>query len=82
MSCAQSRLTACASPHHLIRSAYKFLMNAYRPGSKICVFGFSRGAHTARAVVAMVNAVGLLPPHNAEHVPFAFACYKNRCVIA
>jgi uncharacterized protein (DUF2235 family) len=72
------RWHALACPDGTIRSAYKFLMNAYQPGSKICVFGFSRGAHTARALVAMVNTVGLLPPHNAEHVPFAYSCYKNR----
>jgi uncharacterized protein (DUF2235 family) len=37
----------------------------------------SRGAHTARAVVAMINTVGLLPAHNEEHIPFAFSCYKK-----
>jgi hypothetical protein len=25
----------------------------------------------------MVNAVGLLPAHNEEHIPFAFTCYKK-----
>jgi uncharacterized protein (DUF2235 family) len=37
----------------------------------------SRGAYTARAVVAMINTVGLLPAHNEEHIPFAFECYKK-----
>lgn len=33
-----------------IRDAYKFLMQAYNEGDKICLFGFSRGAYTARCL--------------------------------
>ncbi|KAG1742356.1 uncharacterized protein EDB91DRAFT_1336135 [Suillus paluster] len=33
-----------------VMEGYKFLMDNYRPGDKICLFGFSRGAYTARAV--------------------------------
>src|SRR5262245_47410193 len=33
-----------------IADAYTFLMNAYRPGDRVFLFGFSRGAYTARAV--------------------------------
>jgi uncharacterized protein (DUF2235 family) len=29
-----------------IKEAYKFLMQNYRDGDKICLLGFSRGAYT------------------------------------
>lgn len=31
-----------------VREAYHFLMHSYKEGDKICIFGFSRGAYTAR----------------------------------
>jgi uncharacterized protein (DUF2235 family) len=31
-----------------IKDAYRFLMQNYREGDKICLFGFSRGAYTVR----------------------------------
>ena len=43
-----------------IRSAYRFLALNYDPGDEIYVFGFSRGAYTARSVVGMIARVGLL----------------------
>lgn len=36
---------------------YKFLMQNYRTGDKICIFGFSRGAYTARALAGMLHKV-------------------------
>jgi hypothetical protein len=43
-----------------IRSGYRFLALNYEPGDEIFVFGFSRGAYTARSLVGMVGRVGLL----------------------
>jgi len=37
-------------------------------GDKICIFGFSRGAYTARALAGMIHKVGLLPLGNIKHV--------------
>jgi len=42
--------------------AYRYLMRYYQEGDQIYIFGFSRGAYTARAVAAMVHKVGLLTP--------------------
>ncbi|KAB5588332.1 hypothetical protein CTheo_8227 [Ceratobasidium theobromae] len=61
---------------HVI-DGYKFLMQTYRVGDRIALFGFSRGAFTARALAGMLHCVGLLPRHNLEHVPFAYEVYKN-----
>lgn len=43
-----------------IRQAYRFLSSWYRPGDEIFVFGFSRGAYTARSLCGYLQAVGLL----------------------
>lgn len=42
---------------------YLFLMRNYRPGDEIFVFGFSRGAFTARSVAGLINMFGVLQPH-------------------
>ncbi|MCL1869126.1 MAG: DUF2235 domain-containing protein [Promicromonosporaceae bacterium] len=41
---------------------YRFLALNYVPGDEIVVLGFSRGAYTARSVVGMISAVGLMTP--------------------
>ncbi|KAF8593392.1 hypothetical protein BDV93DRAFT_585819 [Ceratobasidium sp. AG-I] len=61
---------------HVI-DGYKYLMQTYRAGDRICIFGFSRGAYIARAVAGMVHAVGLLPRHNVEHIPYAYRLYER-----
>jgi len=43
-----------------VRRAYKFLSRNYRPGSEIFVFGFSRGAYTARTLVGYLGSSALL----------------------
>lgn len=43
-----------------IRQAYRFLSRHYQPGDEIYIFGFSRGAYTARSLVGYVAAIGLL----------------------
>ena len=43
-----------------VRTAYRFLALNYEPGDEIFVFGFSRGAYTARSLVGMIARVGLL----------------------
>ena len=48
-----------------------------RSGDQICLFGFSRGAFTARALAGMVQKVGILPPRNIEQLQFAFAVYER-----
>ena len=43
-----------------IRTAYRFLALNYDAQDEIFVFGFSRGAYTARSLVGMIGRVGLL----------------------
>ncbi len=53
-----------------IVDAYVFIMTHFRPGDKLFVFGFSRGAYTARALVALIKMYGLLMPGNDAMVPY------------
>ncbi|KAJ1303756.1 hypothetical protein OPQ81_008180 [Rhizoctonia solani] len=62
--------------NHVIEG-YEFLMQNYRDGDKICLFGFSRGAYTARALAGMLHKVGLLPRANFQQVPFAYHMYQR-----
>lgn len=43
-----------------VNEAYRWLCLNYDPGDEIFLFGFSRGAYTARSVGGMVATVGLL----------------------
>ncbi|KAG5735872.1 hypothetical protein E4T56_gene3851 [Termitomyces sp. T112] len=61
---------------HVIEG-YKFLMNNYRVGDKICVFGFSRGSYTARALAGFLHKIGLLPRDNEQQIPFGYKLYKR-----
>ncbi|CAE6404265.1 unnamed protein product [Rhizoctonia solani] len=60
-----------------ITGGYRWLMNRYQAGDRICIFGFSRGAYTARALAGMINKVGLLPPGNHEQVTIAYDIYRT-----
>jgi len=54
-----------------IRDAYVFLMQHYEPGDKVFLFGFSRGAYTARAVASLLHMYGLIRAGNEPLVPYA-----------
>jgi uncharacterized protein (DUF2235 family) len=60
-----------------VSDGYKFLMRYYRPGDRIYIFGFSRGAYTARVLAAMLHKVGLLTQGNEEMVPFAWNMFRR-----
>ncbi|KAI9465062.1 hypothetical protein BJY52DRAFT_1209897 [Lactarius psammicola] len=60
-----------------IMDGYKFLMQNYHEGDSVCIFGFSRGAYTARALAGMLHKVGLLAKDNHEQVSFAYRLYKS-----
>jgi uncharacterized protein (DUF2235 family) len=59
--------------------AYAYLMAAWEPGDQVYVFGFSRGAYTARALAGMLYRVGLLRPGCENLVQYAVNVYaRNR----
>ncbi|TFK63441.1 hypothetical protein BDN72DRAFT_826641 [Pluteus cervinus] len=60
-----------------VMDGYQFLMQNYTQGDKICIFGFSRGAYTARSLAGMLHKVGLLPAGNVQQVALAYKLYKR-----
>jgi uncharacterized protein (DUF2235 family) len=59
--------------------AYRYLMSAWEPGDQLYIFGFSRGAYTARALAGMLYRVGLLRPGCENLVQYAVNVYaRNR----
>src|ERR1043165_18221 len=54
-----------------IEDAYCFLMANYEAGDKVFLFGFSRGAFTARALAGMLHSVGLLRPGAENLIRYA-----------
>jgi uncharacterized protein (DUF2235 family) len=61
-----------------IADAYQFLMRNYQVGDNVYVFGFSRGAYTARALCGMLHIVGVLTQGNEGLIPYAIRMIKNR----
>ncbi|MDS1115758.1 DUF2235 domain-containing protein [Gordonia westfalica] len=49
--------------------AYRFLALNYESDDEIFVFGFSRGAYTARSLVGMISKVGLVTPRRLAEDP-------------
>ncbi|KAF8958363.1 hypothetical protein BDZ97DRAFT_63466 [Flammula alnicola] len=63
--------------YHVIE-AYEWLVDNYKEGDKICMFGFSRGAYTARALAGMISKVGLLPLDKKVKAKSAFESYEKK----
>jgi uncharacterized protein (DUF2235 family) len=45
-----------------VRDAYQWLIEQYNPGDEVFIFGFSRGAYTARSLAGLIVKCGLLYP--------------------
>jgi uncharacterized protein (DUF2235 family) len=63
-----------------VKTAYRFLALNYEDGDEIFVFGFSRGAYTARSLSGMIGLVGLLTRDSlvADKLPEAVGRYQRR----
>ena len=61
-----------------IKNAYRFLIDFWEPGDRVFLFGFSRGAYTARALAGMLATVGLLEPSKRNLVDFALRIHWKR----
>jgi uncharacterized protein (DUF2235 family) len=60
-----------------IRLAYEWLIENYNDGDEIYIFGFSRGAYTARALSGLIAIDGILKPGSPIGVAELFKRYKK-----
>jgi len=56
----------------IVREGYQFLATNYNPGDEVFIFGFSRGAYTARAIAGLIGDVGLLTTEGVAYLPVVF----------
>lgn len=54
-----------------VEDAYEYLMSRFEPDDKLFIFGFSRGAFTARALAGMLHKCGLLQKGSRNLIPYA-----------
>lgn len=58
-----------------VSQAYAWLMDRYRPGDRVYIFGFSRGAFTARALAGLLACPGMLRAGSSNLVAYAVKEY-------
>jgi uncharacterized protein (DUF2235 family) len=61
-----------------IKDIYTFLITNYEPGDEIYLFGFSRGAYTARSIGGLIRNCGILKPEYLGLVDKAYELYRMR----
>ena len=61
-----------------VRDAYTFLANNYCDGDEIFLFGFSRGAYTARSIGGLIGYAGLLHKRDMDHFTVLWEGYRLR----
>ncbi|HMK39702.1 MAG TPA: DUF2235 domain-containing protein [Bacteroidota bacterium] len=61
-----------------IKEGYLWLAEHFRPNDAIYVFGFSRGAYTARSLVGLIRKCGILRVASKALVKEAYFIYRNK----
>lgn len=61
-----------------IESVYRDLVRRYDIGDEIYIFGFSRGAYTARSLVGLIRNAGLPPEGLSHRISEAVELYRSR----
>jgi uncharacterized protein (DUF2235 family) len=63
---------------HNIRQSFGWLAEHYLPGDEIWLFGFSRGAYTARSLAGLIRKCGILRLPDPGLVQQAYEIYRNK----
>ena len=58
----------------IIREGYEFICSNYTVGDEIFIFGFSRGAYTARSIAGLIDQIGVL---TKDGLPYLAEIYKD-----
>lgn len=61
-----------------IKDVYTFIVLNYEKGDKLYLFGFSRGAYTARSLAGLIRNCGILKPQHLSLLDSAYELYRNR----
>jgi uncharacterized protein (DUF2235 family) len=60
-----------------VLGAYRFLVENWKEGDRIFLFGFSRGAWTVRVLAGLIHLIGLIRPSQLNMCDNALATYKR-----
>ncbi|HJW82399.1 MAG TPA: DUF2235 domain-containing protein, partial [Acidiferrobacterales bacterium] len=63
-----------------IRDGYRWLAEYYRPGDELFLFGFSRGAYTARSLAGLIRKCGILRSADKSLIQQAYDLYRDKDV--
>ena len=61
-----------------ILDAYKFIVWNYEPGDEIYLFGFSRGAYTARSLAGLIRKCGIIRKNDLNLISNAYELYRDK----
>ena len=61
-----------------VAEAYRHLAFNYAPGDEVFIFGFSRGAYTARSLAGLIRSCGIPGPEGLGDLDEALAIYRAR----
>ena len=59
-----------------VMEAYAYLMEQWEIGDKVFIFGFSRGAYTARVLAGLLYTFGLMPRGANNLLPYVIKNYR------
>ena len=60
-----------------VAEAYTYLIDFWEPNDRVFLFGFSRGAYTARVLAGLLHQLGLLPRGNYNLIPYAMKYFRR-----
>jgi len=63
-------------------NAYEWLIENYEPGAQLFIFGFSRGAFTARSLAGFISKCGLLQAGSPVSIKQMFERYRKGTAIS
>lgn len=61
-----------------IKNGYKFICSNYTPGDEIFLFGFSRGAYTARSLAGLIYNLGIIEREHFDQLDNAYEKYRDK----
>ncbi len=61
-----------------VQAAYRFVVENFEDGDELFLFGFSRGAYTARSTAGLIRNAGVLRREHADRIAEAYSLYRDR----
>ena len=64
-----------------VQDGYRFLVNNHQDKDEVYLFGFSRGAYTARSLAGFLGRVGLIKKMDMRWLPDLWQFYKGKPIV-